>query len=127
MNIFGKAKEKVTATVNKVTCSKTGMALASATVITAMVFANPVFAVTEGEVQNIVSTIIKIISVLIIASGLFTGIFGAVHYAEANGDGDGPAKSKAMKQISAGIMLLVMSIILFANAKNLAGMIGTSI
>lgn len=127
MNIFSKAKEKTILVKNKILTTKTGSILGVAGTALISTFTSPAFAITEGKIQELFGMIIKIIAILVTVGGLVMGVFGGVHYAEANGDGDGPAKTKAGKQISGGLMMLVMALILFLNASKIAGMIETAI
>lgn len=84
-------------------------------------------ATSATNATGLVTTIIKILAVLIIALGLFTAIIGLVSFASAQSEGDGPAKHKAVGQMAGGVMLIVLSIILIAQAPTLAGYISTSI
>lgn len=127
MNIFSKAKEKTILVKNKILTTKTGSILGVAGTALISTFTSPAFAITEGKIQELFGMIIKIIAILVTVGGLVMGVLGGVHYAEANGDGDGPAKTKAGKQISGGLMMLVMALILFLNASKIAGMIETAI
>lgn len=81
----------------------------------------------EADAKGLVETIIKIIGVLIIAYGMIMAVMGVIAYASAHSEGDGPAQNKAVGKISAGVMLVVLSIILSSQAGKLAGMIQTSI
>ena len=55
---------------------------------------------------------IKTIGKIAIVPAAFFLIMGIMHYSAANAEGDGPAKHKAVQQISAGIMIAVVAIIL---------------
>lgn len=128
MNVFSRMKEKAVTTKDAIVNSKTGMALsiAGGTAVT-MMCGTSAFAVTENNVKTLLGTILKIIAVLIVVLGLFMSIMGVVHFAQANSEGDGPAKQKAIMQISAGAMLLIVSIILFTSNEKLVSLIETSI
>lgn len=76
---------------------------------------------------DFVELIIQILAVLIIVGGVFNGIVGLSSFAEAKAEGDGPAQNKAKGQLIAAGMLLVLSILLLANAGRIAGMIQTTI
>lgn len=95
-------------------------------VTTAIVTSNVMMAAladNTGNVSRIMSFIVRVIGALITALALFFAIMGLVHYAQANSEGDGPGKQKAVMQMAAGVMLLLLSIILMANASNIAGLI----
>ena len=64
--------------------------------------------------QQIVKNIGKIVCV----PGVFLMIFGFIHYAEARAEGDGPAKNKAIAQLTAGIMVILVGILLWGGAFN---------
>ena len=81
----------------------------------------------EGDATQLLGTIIKIICSLITALAVVLAILGIVHYASAHSEGDGPAKQKAIMQLAAGVMLMVLSMILNGNAETLAGMMATSL
>ena len=127
MNSFSKVKEKAIVVKNKFLTTKIGMMLGMTGTALISTSANPVFAITEGKIQDIFAMIVKILAILTVVGGLVMGIVGGIHYAEANGDGDGPAKTKATKQISGGLMMLIIALILFINAKKFASMIETAI
>ncbi len=69
--------------------------------------------------------IFEIVSKLILAVGEFIGIMGIVHYAIANGDGDGPEKRKATMEMASGVAVLVVSIVLLASKSSLVTIIAT--
>lgn len=60
------------------------------------------------------SLIFKKIGIVVGALGVVLCIFGIVHYAAANSEGDGPAKHKAVMQIASGGMVLLIGAILIA-------------
>ena len=95
------------------------------------VLSSPVMMTTvyasSGAGHDLMETIIKMISVLIIALGIIFAVLGLVHYAAANSEGDGPAKQKAMMQLASGVMIIVMSTLLNAQANNLAKYVTSSI
>ncbi len=70
--------------------------------------------------EALVQLIIKLLGALIMVMGGIFAILGLVHYASAHSEGDGPAKTKAIGQIAAGVMLVVMSIVLTTNATQIA-------
>ena len=94
------------------------------------VLSSPVMMTTvyaSSGAQDLMKTIIKMISVLIIALGIIFAVLGLVHYAAANSEGDGPAKQKAMMQLASGVMIIVMSTLLNGQASNLANYVTSSI
>jgi uncharacterized membrane protein YidH (DUF202 family) len=93
------------------------------------VLSSPVMMTTvyASSGADLMKTIIKMISVLIIALGIVFAVLGLVHYAAANSEGDGPAKQKAMMQLASGVMIIVMSTLLNGQASNLANYVTSSI
>jgi uncharacterized membrane protein YidH (DUF202 family) len=94
-------------------------------VLSSPVMMTTVYAASSGA--DLMKTIIKMISVLIIALGIVFAVLGLVHYAAANSEGDGPAKQKAMMQLASGVMIIVMSTLLNGQASNLANYVTSSI
>ena len=82
---------------------------------------------SEENIRGLLELVIRIIGVLIVVLGIFFLVLGIVHYAQANSEGDGPAKNKAIMQISSGAMLLIVSILLMSLAKTFVGFIVTSV
>ena len=66
-----------------------------------------VFADTTGN--NIVKSVLSIVGTIAIIPAIFTLIMGVLHYSTANSEGDGPATSKAIKQIISGVMIGVLA------------------
>lgn len=93
------------------------------------VLSSPVMMTTvyASSGADLMKTIIKMVSVLIIALGIIFAVLGLVHYAAANSEGDGPAKQKAMMQLASGVMIIVMSTLLNGQASNLANYVTSSI
>lgn len=60
------------------------------------------------------SLIFKKVGIAVGALGVVLAIFGIIHYASANSEGDGPAKHKAVMQIASGGMVLLIGAILIA-------------
>ncbi len=73
-----------------------------------------------GDPTELMELVIKFLGALTMVMGGIFGILGIVHYAAAHSEGDGPAKTKAMGQIAAGVMLIVLSILLTNNANDIA-------
>ena len=88
-------------------------AIAAAMAIGAAFQFGDVFGITAlaDSAQSLMTIILQILMKLITVLGVIFGIMGVVHYASANSEGDGPAKNKAMAQIAAGVMLLLVSIL----------------
>lgn len=61
-----------------------------------------------GEIINAITILVKWIGILL---GVVYGIFGFLHYAAANAEGDGPGKNKAQNQIAAALMLVAIGVI----------------
>lgn len=84
-------------------------------------------ACAEGEPSELMTAIIKIMAALVIALAVILLVMGIIHYASAHSEGDGPAKSKAVGQLAAAVMLITVSIILTSNAEKLAGFISADV
>jgi len=68
-----------------------------------------------ADEKGAINETLKIIGKIVAIPALFYLIFGFVKRSEADSEGDGPAKSKAEKQIAGGITLLVIAILLHLN------------
>ncbi len=66
--------------------------------------------VMADSTSDLFEVIVGLVSGLVVIAGAVLGLFGIIHYASANSEGDGPAKAKAMNQITAAIMLVGLSI-----------------
>ena len=84
-------------------------------------------AMAAGGAQDLMTWVIKALGVLVLVPGLLFGVTGLISYASAHADGDGPAQNKATGKISAGLMLIVLSIVIIAASGTLAGYISTSV
>lgn len=74
--------------------------------------------------EELLSQIINILGTLILGLAVLLAIMGLIHYATAHSEGDGPAKHKAIGQLAAAVMLIVLSIVLKGEAgSNLAKII----
>ena len=67
-----------------------------------------VFAGGTSEAITAITTLVKYIGILL---GVVYGIFGFLHYAAANAEGDGPGKNKAQNQLAAALMLIAIGVI----------------
>lgn len=67
-----------------------------------------------ADEKNAITQSFAIIGKIVAIPALYYLIFGLIKRSEADGEGDGPAKNKAEKQISNGITLLVIAILLHA-------------
>ncbi len=95
---------------------------AAPAVTTAMILAASQGVAMAADATSLFSTILGIIGKVMVVPGVLLAIIGVAHYAEAFGD-DGPAKSKAAKQIGGGIMLIAVAAVIISQASTLAGMI----
>ncbi len=68
--------------------------------------------VRADAASELMTTIIDILCKLIIVLGAVLALMGVIHYASANSEGDGPAKHKAIMQLAAGLMLVVLAAVL---------------
>lgn len=62
--------------------------------------------------QGLIQTIFELVATMIIVLGIVLAVMGVIHYASAYSEGDGPAKQKAMMQIAAGAMVILISALL---------------
>lgn len=74
-----------------------------------------------ADAKKLMEDIIGIIAMLITALAVIMAVVGIVNYASAHSEGDGPAQSKAVGKIAAGVMLAALSIILKTKAGDLVG------
>lgn len=66
----------------------------------------------SADAGELLDAIVGIVAKLVTGLAAVFGVFGVVHYASANSEGDGPAKQKAMMQIGAAIMLVIVSLVI---------------
>lgn len=102
-----------------VTAAFTGMTLAGS-----MVMGMPM-AFADGNATSVVEGIQTLVKYLGILLGIVYGIFGFLHYAQANAEGDGPAKNKAQNQLAAAVMLMAVGIIV--GLVNFKGMVPSNL
>lgn len=81
----------------------------NATMLTAGAFAataltNAGFCDAKGALKEVFAEVGILIGIL----GVVFAVFGVIHYATANSEGDGPAKHKAQMQIASGGMVLLL-------------------
>lgn len=86
--------------------------IASATTVGMTVLPQLAFAANNGAATSLMESIIDLIAKLILGLAIILAIMGGVSYASAQSEGDGPAKNKAIGQLAAAVMLVVMSILL---------------
>lgn len=101
-------KSKVVQTFDNVS-KKVSVGLTTLTTARLMFLANIASADAAGE---LLSAILELLCKLLIPFGVILGIMGIVHFASSKSEGDGPASNKAIGQIAAGVMLVVLSIVL---------------
>ena len=85
-----------------------------------MLLGNIAFA---GDGQELFKTIVKALGGISIAGAAIIAVFGAIAYAEAKSEGEGPAMSKAKNQIQAAVMLAIVGVALTAGATSIAGLV----
>ncbi len=96
-------------------------ALVTTSAITmSLIRANMIFA----DAAEVMEEIFNIIGKILVGAGVALGLFGAISWAYANSEGDGPGKHKAVGMIVAAAMLLLLSAILLGgSASKLASFI----
>ena len=104
------------------TMQKTSMAVASAGVMAGCLICNNIAFAANGA-AGLIQQILELVALLIIVLGIVVAVLGIVHYAAAYSEGDGPAKNKAVQQIAAGGMVILMSALLKNKAGDFAGYI----
>lgn len=102
--VFGRAKAKVSLGAQKLMPAVT----AACTAVAVM----PAVMGASADAGELLDGVIEIVCYMVTGLAAVFGVFGVVHYASANSEGDGPAKQKAMMQIGAAIMLVVVSMTL---------------
>ena len=63
-----------------------------------------------SDYAGFMTALINVVAKAAIAFGIFLSVMGAIHYASANSEGDGPAKHKAVAQIASGVMVIIVAI-----------------
>lgn len=72
---------------------------------------------TDAKGKSLVTSALGFIGTILLVPAAIMLIIGIYHYAMANSEGDGPATSKAAKQIASGIMMgLVAALMKVAGA-----------
>lgn len=79
-----------------------------------------------ADAKDLMNNVIKIIGSIATVLGVGYAAIGIFHFAAANADGDGPAKNKAIQQIAAGAILLVVGGSFIGGASWLTNEINTS-
>lgn len=84
--------------------------LTGATAAGMAALAMPMVFAADGTTEAVeaITTLVKYIGILL---GVVYGIFGFLHYAAANAEGDGPGKNKAQNQLAAALMLIAIGLI----------------
>lgn len=82
------------------------------TAFTVAVASAPAAMGASADAGELLDAIVGIVAKLVTGLAAVFGVFGVVHYASANSEGDGPAKQKAMMQIGAAIMLVIVSLVI---------------
>lgn len=103
----------------KINVKKMGPNLLSAAIMGFAVLSQTAFAVDT----TLFTTIVKALGGISIAGAAVMAIFGAIAYADAKSEGEGPAMAKAKNQVTGAIMLAVVGIALTAGASTIAGTI----
>ena len=107
----------------KKTCDKASLALTTASTM-AMVAMNDI-ACAAADGGELLQKILELLASLLIPFGVILGIMGIVHFASAKSEGDGPASNKAIGQIAAGVMLVVLSVLIKSQAGDFASMLSS--
>lgn len=76
--------------------------------------------------QDLLTKILKIMGIVCNVMGVAFGGVGIMHFASAQADGDGPAKQKAIQQIAAAVVLLVVGSSLYAGGSWLISELGAT-
>ena len=98
-------KKKLLAKASTV-CEKAHV-MATGAVTIGMLAMNNIAMAASG--QEVLKKILELLCKILIPFGIILGIMGVVHYASAKSEGDGPASNKAIGQIAAGVMIIVLS------------------
>lgn len=95
----------------------------SLAVMVVMILGNVAFAADEGK--SLFTNIVKILGALALAAGAITAIMGAIAYAEAKSEGEGPAMAKAKNQITGAVMLGILGGCLTGFATQISSLIAS--
>ncbi len=99
--------------------------MAIMTMVMASMFAMAAFAEGEGgggvsvSTSGFISTACKVLKALIILIGAGVGVWGAVNLIEGYGSDNPGSKSQGMKQLMAGIGLIILAIALVPELENM--------
>ena len=88
----------------------------------ALILKNIAFAAETNT--SLFKTIVSALGGLAIASAAINGVMGAIAYAEAKSEGEGPGMSKAKNQIVAAILLGIVGAALAGGASTIEATIG---
>ena len=93
------------------------------TMLTAQYYIQTVAFASGSDAANLMQTVIKWVSRLIVIPGILMAVMGIIGFAQAHSEGDGPAQGKAIGKLAAGGMLFLVSFILYNSAQTLTTMI----
>lgn len=99
--------------------------MAIMTMVMASMFAMAAFAEGEGgggvsvSTSSFISTACKVLKALIILIGAGIGVWGVVNLVEGYGSDNPGSKSQGMKQLMAGIGLIILAIALVPELENM--------
>lgn len=102
-------------------------ALPTITAVTAAyvcVMSNMAFADAASELLEL---LLGIMSTIFIVLGAITGVLGIGSWISAHGDGDGPAQTKAVGKIAAGIGLVIFALVVKNSAGEIVSIITSGI
>ncbi len=119
-HLLTKTKAKISSMKTKIgTISAASIATLPVAMVSQSAFA-------AGDVTALMSWAVRGVATLILVPAVMNLIKGVTSWAEAHADGNGPEAKKATNQISAGIMLAIVSVALIASAGTLASFISSS-
>ncbi len=119
-HLLTKAKTKLSSMKTKIgTISAASIATLPVAMMSQSVFA-------AGDPTALMSWAVKGVGTLVLVPAVMNLIKGVTSWAEAHADGNGPEAKKATNQISAGVMLAIVSVVLIASSGTLAGFISGS-
>ena len=83
--------------------------------------------VFAADAKEIIELVVKVMGIIAGILGVLTTVMGAMAYAEAKSEGEGPAMAKAKNQIAGGAGLLIIAGVLEVFAGQLADMVTLSL
>lgn len=69
-----------------------------------------------ADANGLLTKILKVMGIVCNVMGVAFGAMGIMHFSTAQADGDGPAKQKAIQQIAAAVVLLIVGSSLYGGA-----------